>query len=77
MRVRNILCQLLRGYSGEENQLQDEPEQARAWSISAQLAALAPHYIEQVPSEVATLIRAAKDLHREMAAGAAHRASIG
>ena len=51
----------------------DDFDQMRSWSISAQLAAVPSGYLEQVPSEVAALIRSAKDLHQEMANGAAAR----
>jgi hypothetical protein len=51
----------------------DEFDQMRSWSISAQLAAVPSSYLEQVPHGVAALIRAAKDLHPEMAGGAADR----
>lgn len=52
-------------------------DQMRSWSISAQLAAVPPAYLEQVPGEVAALIRAAKDIHPEMALGAERRQAFG
>lgn len=51
----------------------DDFDQMRSWSISAQLAAVPSGYLEQVPLEVAALIRAAKELHQEMESGAAAR----
>ena len=55
----------------------DDFDQLRAWSISAQLAAVPAGYLEQVPPEIAALIRAAKGLHPEMERGAAERDAMG
>jgi len=51
----------------------EDVDQMRSWSISCQLAAVPGAYLEQVPSEVAALITAAKNLHPEMARGALKR----
>lgn len=51
----------------------DDIDNLRAWSISAQLAAVPQAYETQVPQEVAALIRAARELHPEMARGARDR----
>lgn len=50
-----------------------DEDQLRAWSISAQLAAVPQSYVKEVPREVASLICAAKNLHPQMAAGAVDR----
>ena len=55
-------------------QLRDGPsgvevDHMRAWSISAQLAALPRHVEDQVPQSVRALIREAKQLHPAMVAG--------
>lgn len=55
----------------------DDIDHMRSWSISAQLAAVPPSYEDQVPREVAALIRAAKDLHPQMARGAIDRQQRG
>lgn len=68
----NLLAALFDDQPGE-----DDMDQARAWSISAQLAAVPAGYLQQVPSEVAALIRAAKSLHPEMAEGATQRDAQG
>jgi len=51
----------------------DDIDNLRAWSISAQLAAVPQAYETQVPQEVAALIRAARELHPVMAGGARDR----
>ncbi len=56
---------------------EDDFDHMRSWSISAQLAAVPPSYEDQVPREVAALIRAAKDLHPQMARGAIDRQQRG
>lgn len=55
----------------------DDLDHMRSWSISAQLAAVPPSYEDQVPREVAALIRAAKTLHPQMARGAIDRQERG
>ena len=55
----------------------DDIDHMRSWSISAQLAAVPPSYEDQVPREVAALIRAAKTLHPQMARGAIARQERG
>lgn len=55
----------------------DDIDNLRAWSISAQLAAVPQAYESRVPPEVAALIRAARELHPQMASGARDRDSRG
>jgi hypothetical protein len=55
----------------------EDIDNLRAWSISAQLAAVPQAYESQVPPEVAALIRAARELHPQMASGARDRDSRG
>lgn len=55
----------------------DDIDHMRAWSISCRLAAVPMDYLNQVPPEVASLIRQAKELHPRMAAGAAQRDARG
>lgn len=61
-----------------EEVIEDEDlESLLAWSITARLAAVPGSYLEQVPPEVAKLIREAKTLHPQMADGADERDARG
>ena len=55
----------------------DDIDHMRAWSISCRLAAVPMDYLNRVPPEVASLMRQAKELHPQMAAGAAERDARG
>ncbi|RTL35354.1 MAG: hypothetical protein EKK53_24660 [Burkholderiales bacterium] len=55
----------------------DDIDHMQAWSISCRLAAVPMNYLNQVPPEVASLVRQAKELHPQMAAGAAERDARG
>lgn len=55
----------------------DDLDHMQAWSISCRLAAVPMDYLGRVPPEVASLIRQAKDLHPQMAAGATARDARG
>lgn len=51
----------------------EDLDQMRAWQISSQLAAVPPDFEKLVPPQIAALIRAARDLHPQMAHGAEKR----
>lgn len=55
----------------------DDIDHMQAWSISCRLAAVPMDYLDRVPPEVASLMRQAKELHPQMAAGAADRDARG
>ncbi|MCR6481009.1 hypothetical protein NU688_32965 [Variovorax sp. ZS18.2.2] len=50
-----------------------DDQELQAWSVTARLAAVPHIVIEQLPEEVRLLIQEAKDIHPQMAAGAAAR----
>lgn len=71
-KLRTLFASFYRAFRWE-SPTDDDIDQMRSWSISCQLAAVPEAYYEQVPVEVAALIRAAKFLHPEMACGAEER----
>ncbi len=75
--VQRVKALLGSAGSDDEQMDVDDIDNLRAWSISCQLAAVPRSYEEAVPPEIAALIRAARDLHPEMARGARERDARG
>lgn len=62
---------------GQEETGADDVSLQQAWSISARLAAVPMSYLDRVPTDIASLIRHAKDLHPQVAQGAADNETRG